>query len=78
MLHPNSLAFYFFHAGINKKSPWKILFVPVCIIPYGIALAYLLFPIKESFRKAIENPIFMTSILLFWLVLAFIYAKKKK
>ncbi|MEA2006823.1 MAG: hypothetical protein U9O20_01545 [Patescibacteria group bacterium] len=21
MSHPNSLAFYFFHAGINKKSP---------------------------------------------------------
>lgn len=78
MLHPNSLAFYFFNTGIEKQSPIKILFVPIIMIPYGLLFAYVLFFLKSPLRKAVENPYVMITAILIWFVIAFILEHKRK
>ncbi len=65
MLHPNALAFYFFNSGIKKQNFLKVLLVPLIMIPYGLALGYFFYSIKESLKTAIENPYIMISIILF-------------
>lgn len=77
MLHPNILAFYFFNAGIKKHSLWKILIVPLIMIPYGLVLGYLLFLIKEPLKKAIESPYIMITLIFLWIIIAFIINRKK-
>lgn len=78
MLHPNSLAFYFFNAGIQQHNFLKILFVPVIMIPYGLALGYLFYSIKETLKTAIESPYIMITAILIWIVLAFVVDALKK
>ena len=78
MLHPNSLAFYFFNTGIEKQSPIRILFVPIIMIPYGLLFAYVLFFLKSPLRKAVENPYVMITAILIWFVIAFILEHKRK
>jgi membrane-associated protein len=77
MLHPNALAFYFFNSGIKKQNFLKILFVPLIMIPYGLALGYLLYSIKEPLKRAIENPYIMITAVLIWIFLAFIMENRK-
>lgn len=78
MLHPNALAFYFFNAGIQKHKFWKVLLVPVILIPYGLILGSLIFSAKDSFKKAIESPYIMISYLLVWFVLALLVEVRRK
>lgn len=78
ILHPNSLAFYFFNEGIEKQNPVKILFVPPIMIPYGLLFAYLLFFLKSPLRIAVENPFVMITAILIWFVIAFILDYKRK
>ncbi len=78
MLHPNALAFYFFNAGIQKHKFWKVLLVPVVLVPYGLALGALIFSIKDSFQKAIENPYLMISYLSVWFILALLVEVRRK
>lgn len=78
MLHPNALAFYFFNAGIQKHKFWKVLLVPVVLVPYGLALGMLIFSTRESFKRAIENPYLMISYLSVWFVLALLVEVRRK
>jgi len=78
MLHPNALAFYFFNSGIKKKNFMKILFVPVIMIPYGLAIGYFLYFIKEPLKGAIESPYVMITALFIWILLAFIIGHRNK
>ena len=77
MLHPNALAFYFFNSGIKKKNFLKILFVPLIMIPYGLILGYIFYSIKDSLKTAIESPYLMISIILIWIIFAFVLENKK-
>jgi hypothetical protein len=72
MLHPNALAFYFFNSGIKQQNFLKILFVPLIMLPYGLALGYFLYFIKEPLKRAMESPYIMLTIILIWILLAFI------
>ena len=79
MLHPSTLSFYFFHAGIGRQSPWKILFVPLVMVPYGLTLALILYSFRSSLQKAVESPFIMITAIFIWLVLAiFIQQRKNK
>ena len=77
MLHPNLLAFYFFHAGIKKQNPAKILFVPLFIV-YGFFYAILFYSIREWFRKAIESPSLMITLIMVWIIISFITSYRPK
>jgi len=79
-LYPNSLAFYFFHAGIERQNPLKILVVPFIMLPYGFFLAYLFHSFRDGLGSAAENPFIMITVILIWLAIALIisYRKKKK
>jgi hypothetical protein len=76
MLHPNFLSFYFFNLGIRKHNFLKVLFVPLIMIPYGLALGYLFYAIREPLRNFIENPYIMISLIFLWILAAFILENK--
>ncbi|MAG39863.1 hypothetical protein CMI41_02770 [Candidatus Pacearchaeota archaeon] len=76
-LHPNILAFYFFNEGLEKKSPWKIVFIPFIMIPWGLACAYFLFSFAEVARSRLESPLFLGSLIVLWLVLAFVFEHRR-
>ncbi|MDP2925105.1 MAG: hypothetical protein Q8N99_01910 [Nanoarchaeota archaeon] len=78
MLHPNALAFYFFNSGIKGHNFLKIIFVPLIMIPYGLALGYFFYSIKDPLKRAIESPYIMISIILVWIFLALIIESKNK
>lgn len=78
MLHPNILAFYFFNSGMKKQNFLKVLLVPVIMIPYGLGLAYLFYSIKGPLRTALETPYLMVSIIVFWILLAFLLENRGK
>ena len=78
LLHPNSQAFYFFNAGIRKHNFFKVLLVPVILIPYGLLLGRFLFAIKGPLRSAIESPYLMISYLLVWMLLALLISLIKE
>ncbi|MFH1311137.1 MAG: hypothetical protein ABIH65_01895 [Nanoarchaeota archaeon] len=75
-LHPNSLAFYFFNLGLKKESIWKILFVPLIMIPYGFLLACIFYFIKPFIENNIKNSPLMITVLLSWFTIAFIIKNK--
>ncbi len=77
-LYPNSLAFYFFHSGIEKENPMKILLVPLIITPYLLVLSYIFYSFREGLRSAAESPFIMITIILIWLVIALIIDHYKK
>lgn len=77
MLHPNALAFYFFNSGIEKQNFMKIAAVPLFMIPYGLALAYLFYSIREPLKNTIESPFIMITIILAWLLIAYLTKEKK-
>ena len=78
MLHPNILAFYFFNEGIQKKGLWKIAFVPLGMIPYGLFLAYLLYAFSDFAKQRLESPFFLFMLIVIWLIIAFIVDHKRK
>lgn len=78
MLHPNTLAFYFFNSGLKKQNFLKIGIVPLIMIPYGLVLGYLLYSIKEPLKKAIENPYVMITIIFVWILIAFFVENRNK
>lgn len=78
MIHPNTLAFYFFDAGLKKRGFWKIIFVPIIMIPYGLALAYLFSTFREATKNGIESPYVMITLILVWFTLAFWFAYKRR
>jgi hypothetical protein len=77
MIHPNTLAFYFFYSGMKKHNFKKILFVPLVMIPYGLALGYLFYSIKEPLRGALESPYIMIGFVLVWFIIAFVNESRK-
>ena len=78
VLHPDLLAFYFFYRGTKKKDFWKILYVPLALIPYGFVFAFAI-SIFSSFIKdyLIGNPLITLTAISLWFVLAFIYRHKE-
>lgn len=78
MLHPNLLAFYFFNEGLEKGNIKKIAYVPVIIIPYGLAFAYMLSIFSTIAKQKLESPTFLLGLILIWMIVAFIFGSKKK
>ena len=78
MLHPNSLAFYFFNSGIKNQNPLKIILVPLIMIPYGFITAVLIYLAKESFEKVVESPYILITIIIMWIIIAFLVGIKKR
>ncbi|MAG02773.1 hypothetical protein CMI42_05530 [Candidatus Pacearchaeota archaeon] len=76
--HPNLLAFYFFDAGIEKKSFKKILYVPFFMIPIGLFSAYLLYSLKAFLIPQIEKFYIMIALLVIWFIIAFLFTNKRK
>ena len=76
MILPIFLAFYFFDSGLKKHSPLKLIFVPIIMIPYGLILAHIFYPFRESLRTAIETPLVTISIIITWLIIAIIINSK--
>lgn len=72
LLHPNLLAFYFFNAGLEKNTPWKIVLVPFLMIPYGFFFAWVLSTFKLVLRSKLENPYIMLALILVWITAAFV------
>ncbi len=72
MIHPNLLAFYFFNAGLEKQNPWKIIFVPIIMIPYGFIFAWILSTFKIVLRSKLEHPLTILVLIFVWLIVAFI------
>lgn len=72
MLHPNSLAFYFFNDGMKRRTPLKIALVPLFMVPYGLFHAGLITLFKEVARSSIENHYVMIAYILIWLLISFI------
>lgn len=70
MILPIFLAFYFFNSGIKRHSPLKLIFVPLIMVPYGLILAHIFYPFRESLRQAIETPIITISIIIAWILIA--------
>lgn len=77
MIHPNFLAFYFFNAGLKKRSIKQILFVPLLMFPYGLLIAYILSVFAKPLREGMEKPSLMFFVLTIWFLIAF-WAKNKK
>lgn len=77
MIHPNLLAFYFFHSGIKQQSPRKILLVPAFII-YGFMYAGIIYSTKEWFKKAIESPGLMITLITIWIIVSFVINSQHK
>jgi len=77
-LHPNALAFYFFNLGLKKENPYKIIFVPVIMIPYSFLIAYLIYQLKPFIEKNAENPYILIIAILIWMIIAFIWKKLNK
>lgn len=77
MIHPNILAFYFFNAGLKKTGLWKIIFVPLIMIPYGFIFAYVLYTFSKILKPALESPVILLLLILIWLVIAFILEHSK-
>ena len=77
-LHPNSLAFYFFNLGLKKESPWKVIFVPLILIPYGFLLAYLFYQLKPILTKGTETPYILVTVLIIWFIIALILKNKNE
>ncbi len=78
MLHPNILAFYFFNQGLERKGLWKIAYVPLIMVPYGLLIGYLLFNLSSFAKQQIESSWFFFLLIIIWLVIAFIVEHKRK
>lgn len=78
VIHPDLLAFYFFYRGIKKKSFWKIVYVPLALIPYGFIFAFAV-TIFSSFIKdyLIGNPLTALMGISLWFILALIHRHKE-
>ena len=77
MLHPNILAFYFFNEGIQRRGLWKIIFIPLGMVPYGLAIAYLLYTFSNFAKQRLESPFFLFTLIIIWLIIAFILEHKR-
>ena len=78
MIHPNILAFYFFDAGLSGKGLWKIIWVPIIMVPYGLAIAYLLSIFSDFTKQSLESPLFLLILILIWFIIAFVMDHKRK
>ncbi|MFA6136059.1 MAG: hypothetical protein WC705_01755 [Candidatus Paceibacterota bacterium] len=77
MLHPNSLAFYFLNLGIKKENLLKIVFVPIFMTLYGLALGYLLYSVKEPLKRAADSPYALITLIFIWIIIAFIVESRR-
>lgn len=78
MLHPNLLAFYFFKEGLERGNLWKAFFIPIIMFPYGLLFAYFLYAFSTAAKQRLESPLFLFSLIMIWLVVAFIFEHKRK
>lgn len=77
ILHPNFLAFYFFHSGLEHKNIKNTLYVPILMIPYGLLVAYLLSIFSGPARQGLENPYLLLIFVVIWFVTSVIKEYRK-
>jgi len=77
-LHPNLLAFYFFNGGIERKSPYQILLVPLIMIPIGLLYAYVIYFLRFILQEHIEKPYIMLVLIGIWFLILFFIENKQK
>ncbi len=78
MLHPNLLAFYFFNEGLEKGNIKKIIYVPIIMIPYGLAFAYMLSIFSTVAKQKLESPLFLMSLIILWMIVAVVFNIKRE
>ncbi len=77
VLHPDLLAFYFFHRGLTKKNFYKVFYLPLILIPYGIVLVSVLSFFSTIVRDhLISNPVAIILAIFAWFFVSFIYKNK--
>jgi len=76
-IHQNVLAFYFFHRGIEKKTPWELLVVFPLMFIWGLFVVSILSLFRESLKKAVESSITLVLLIVLWLAVAFILEHKR-
>jgi membrane protein YqaA with SNARE-associated domain len=77
-IHPNLLAFYFFDQGLEKKSFFKILYVPFVMLVIGLIYSYLIYSLRFILRNQIEKPYLMIGLIFIWFIVAFIFENKRR
>lgn len=78
-LHPNFLSLYFFHAGMNKKSPREIILVPVIIFPYGLLISVLIYFSSGFIRNyLLKEELFFLGIFSGWFLVELYRENRKK
>jgi membrane protein YqaA with SNARE-associated domain len=77
-IHPNLLAFYFFDQGLEKKSFFKILYVPFVMLVIGLLYSYLIYSLRFILRNQIEKPYLMMGLIFIWFIVAFIFENKRR
>ena len=77
-IQPNLLAFYFFDQGLEKKSFFKILYVPFFMLIIGFFYCYLVYSLRFILKDQIEKPYLMISLIFIWFIVAFIFENKKR
>lgn len=78
MLHPNLLAFYFFNAGLERRSFKKIIYVPVFMVPYGFLFAIFLSKFSKVAKEGLENPKALLVLILIWILASFIFEHRRR
>lgn len=78
IIHPNLLAFYFFHRGLKKKDFWKVFLFPLIIFPYAFIIAYIVSFSSEFVKDSVVgNPYVFLLCLVVWLMTATVLENKK-
>lgn len=71
IIHPNLLAFYFFHRGYKKKEFWKVFLIPFAIFPYVFCVAYIISKFSNYFKaEVIGEPLYFLGALTLWFLVA--------
>jgi membrane-associated protein len=76
-IHPNTLAFYYFALGVDKKPIKNLIFTPLISFVYALPTAFILFALGQNIEQAAENEFFMIAALTLWALIAYFRPKKK-
>lgn len=77
MIHINSLAFFMFAQGANRKSIKIVAFAGLLNLPYYLLLIAGTAVLSDQVMMMAENTYLLVSVICIWLVVALIYDAKK-
>jgi len=78
VIHPNLLAFYFFHRGLKKEPFSRVLLVPVILIVYGVVIAALVSTFSSFVQNdVVGNPYVIFMALTLWFTVSLVFQHKK-